>query len=142
MRLLFRNLFSIFSEILKYTVMENFKTIDFWVNVLLIACFILLKIPACIKEGGLLNNQLLEGYFIVGSWQVISMIIHVVNSSFIKKWGARFVYSWISLLAIITIPVGSFWVLVFTAPFMAIYYTCICYQETYVKMKRPMDLLK
>ena len=32
--------------------------------------------------------------------------------------------------------------LLFAAPVLAIIYTCICYNEVYVKMQRPLALLK
>jgi hypothetical protein len=32
--------------------------------------------------------------------------------------------------------------LLFAAPFMAIYYTWLCYDEVYVKMQRPLAALK
>ncbi len=121
--------------------MKTFKIVDFWVSVLLILSFAIISIPACIGRG-LLNETLLTGYFVVGGWQVISMIVHVITGYYTQKWGARFIYSWISLIAIITMPGGSFWVLIFAAPFMAIYYTWLCYEETFIKMKRPMELLK
>jgi hypothetical protein len=32
--------------------------------------------------------------------------------------------------------------IIFAAPFMAIGYTMMCYKEVYVKMQRPLALLK
>ncbi|MBP6023668.1 hypothetical protein [Ferruginibacter sp.] len=113
--------------------MKNFKTYDFWISVGLIFSFTILSIID--------TPVLFAGYFIVGGWQVISMLVHAYNRCFTNRWGARYIYHWITFIAVITIP-GSFWVLLYVAPFMAVYYAYLCYNEVYVKMKRPLDLLK
>ena len=115
--------------------MRKFKTMDVYISVALIIIFTIISL---IK----LDGTFFIGYFVVGTWQVISMIVHVIKKWFIQKGGVRFVYNWITLVSLLTIPVGSFWVLLFTAPVMAIFYTWICYKEVYVKMQRPMDLLR
>jgi hypothetical protein len=115
--------------------MKQFKIIDFWISCILIAGFAI----ASIYNGGW---TFLIGYIVVGSWQVISMVVHLITGTFIYKKGARYVYNWITLISLITMPVGSIFILYFTAPFMAVYYTYLCYEETYVKMKRPLALLK
>jgi hypothetical protein len=89
-----------------------------------------------------MDNTFLLGYFIVGGWQVISMLIHVYNKSFIQKKGTRYVYHWITLLSLITMPVGSFLILLFTAPFMAVFYTYLCFDEVKKMNRRPLALLK
>lgn len=120
--------------------MKAFKLVDFWVSAgLIIACTTISVIEGW---GDFLNNSFLAGYFIVGTWQVISMLVHVFTRTFTHAWGARSIYHWITLLALITMPVGSFWILLFTAPFMAVYYTWLCYREVYVKMQRPLSVLK
>jgi hypothetical protein len=120
--------------------MKQFKIVDFWINVGLIISFILISIA----EGNenFLSNYFLTGYFVVGAWQVISMLVHAFRHCFTNKYGARYIYHWIVFVSIVTMPLGSFWILLFTAPFMAVFYTCICYRETYIKMKRPLTLLK
>lgn len=120
--------------------MKQFKIIDFWVSTGLIISGIIISII----EGreGFLHNYFLAGYFIVGAWQIISMVVHAINHCFTVKGGARYFYHWITFIAMITFPFGSFWILFFTAPFMAVYYTYLCYKETYVKMQRPLALLK
>lgn len=115
--------------------MQKFKMIDFWISSLLIAGFAIASIIN-------MDYTFLIGYIVIGSWQVISMIVHLAARSFIYKGGARFVYNWIALIALITMPVGSFFILLFAAPVMAIYYTYLCYKETYVMMQRPLALLK
>ena len=115
--------------------MKKFKTTDLMINVVLIIGCIIYTL---IKFG----DSLFISYFIVGGWQVISMIVHIVKKWFTDKGGARYVYNWITLVSLITFPIGSFWILLFTAPFMAVYYTYQCYDEVYVKMQRPLAQLK
>jgi hypothetical protein len=115
--------------------MKQFKIIDFWISSLLITGFAIVSVIE-------MDFTFLIGYIVVGSWQVISMVVHIIARCFVYKAGARFAYNWITLIALITMPLGSFWVLLFTAPFMAIYYTYLCYKETYVMMQRPISILK
>lgn len=115
--------------------MKKFKTIDFYISVVLIVFFVILSL---IK----MKSTFFVGYFVVGAWQVISMIIHVIKKWFIQRGGVRYVYHWITLVAVLTMPIGSFWILLFIAPFMAVFYAWICYKEVFVKMVRPLDQLK
>lgn len=116
--------------------MKTFKIIDMWISILLIIGFA----TNCLVKMDIVD--LLVGYFVVGGWQVISMLVHVFTGTFIYTLGARSVYHWITLFSVVTIPIGSMWILLFTAPFMAVYYTWLCYHEVYVKMQRPLALLK
>lgn len=118
--------------------MKTFKIIDVWTSIGLIISFSIL----IIKDGGIdiFNNTLFAGYFVVGGWQVMSMLVHAITRTF--TYGARYVYHWITLISVMTMPMGSFWILLITAPFMAVFYTWLCYREVYIKMKRPLDLLK
>ena len=118
--------------------MKTFKIIDVWTSIGLIISFTTL----ILLDGNrsILNSKLFDGYFVVGGWQVISMLVHAINGSF--TYGARYVYHWITFIAVATMPAGSFWVLWITAPFMAVFYTGLCYREVYKKMKRPLGLLK
>ena len=124
--------------------MKKFKTIDTWISFGLIIVFTLLSL---IK----LDYTFLVGYCTVGGWQMISMMIHAINGWFTHRKAGRFNYHFIvavlaalSLLGLFVFPV--LWVvmvvLLFAAPFMAIYYTWLCYNEVYVKMQRPMAALK
>lgn len=115
--------------------MKRFKTVDLTMNVALILGSIIFGL---IKRDG----SFLSGYIIVGTWQVISMCVHAWNKWFVGKKGQRYIYHWITFLSVVTMPVGSFWVLLFLAPFMAIYYSWLCYHEVYVRMQRPLALLK
>ena len=115
--------------------MKKYKQIDLLVNVALIAGFTL----CTLLRGG---ETIFIAYFVVGGWQVISMIVHIACRWFTNKGSARYNYNWVSFLSLISFPVGSFWILLFTAPFMAIYYTYQCYYEVFVKMQRPLAMLK
>ena len=115
--------------------MKKFKTIDMWISIGLIAGF---AIASLINQ----DYTFITGYFVVGGWQVISMIVHAVDRCFTEKTGARYIYHWITFISLVTMPIGSFWILLFTAPFMAVYYTWLCYNEVYIKMQRPLAQLK
>ena len=131
--------------------MKKFKTIDCWMSILLIAGFLIASIIR-------LDLTFIVGYFVVGGWQLISILVHFFNKAFVEKGEARdgyqkYVFLFIIIVAIlfplallfkiVAIPLLIvLFILLFCAPFMAVYYTYLCYHETFVKMKRPMDLLK
>ncbi|GAB2828265.1 hypothetical protein [Ferruginibacter profundus] len=119
--------------------MKQFKIVDFWISIGLIISFTIISILEGMED--FLHNYFTSGYFIVGGWQVISMLVHAFNRCFTARWQARYIYHWIAFIAIVTMP-GSFWVLLYAAPLMAVYYTYLCYKETYIKMKRPLSILK
>ncbi len=124
--------------------MKKFKQIDLTISCLLITGFII---------AGLINRDttFIIGYFVVGAWQVISMIVHAINKWFTERGSARFYYHWIVLSIFIltglsflvqTITIFIMYGMLFAAPFMALYYTWLCYREVYVKMQRPSVLFK
>lgn len=124
--------------------MKRFKLIDTWISMVLTGVFALLTL---VRR----DSIFITGYFVVGGWQVISMVVHAVNGWFCHEGGKRHVYHWVVAITIIVVPLSFvlypilflfLFVLLFAAPFMAVYYTWICYEEVYVKMRRPMDLLK
>ncbi len=115
--------------------MKKFKIIDLSINIALILGF---GIYWLIKQ----DNSFFLAYFVVGGWQLISIMIHAHQKIFTFKKGSRYIYHWVTLICLATLPLGSFWILLFTAPFMAIYYTYLCYHEVYVKMQRPLAGLK
>ncbi len=135
MRDLFNSILSYFSETLNTTVMKKFKQVDYYINIALILAF---SIVSLINMDG----TFIIGYLVVGGWQVISMIVHSYHHWFTGKKSLRTNYHWITLFSLVTMPVGSFIILLFTAPFMAVFYTWLCYHELYVKMQRPIHLLK
>ena len=124
--------------------MKKFKIIDTWISILLIIGFFIASIIR-------LDYTFITGYFVVGGWQVVSMIIHSINGWFMQKDGKRFRYQF--AVGIILLLALAGWalnpllylimvVMIFAAPFMAIVYTMICYKEVYLKMQRPLALLK
>ncbi len=115
--------------------MKKFKKIDVWISIILITGF---AIATIINR----DYTFLLGYFIVGGWQVISMLVHIYYRRTLELSKARSAYHWITLASLITIPVGSFWILLFTAPFMAVFYTCLCFDEVRKMNQRPLALLK
>jgi hypothetical protein len=116
--------------------MKKFKTTDLWLSIILITGF---AIASLVTLDGMI---MITGYFIVGGWQVISMIVHAYYDWFNEKKSVRRVYNWITVFSLLSFPVGSFVILLFIAPVMAVYYAWICYEEVYVKMQRPIALLK
>ncbi|MEP7164687.1 MAG: hypothetical protein ABI741_08335 [Ferruginibacter sp.] len=124
--------------------MKKVKQADLGISIALIFFFIILSF---INE----DTTFIIGYFVVGGWQLISMIVHAVKGWFTEKGGRRYIYHWVVLCILLTALLGlaipEFLVLLaypmlFAAPFMAIYYSWICYNEVYVKMQRPLTLLK
>ena len=115
--------------------MKKLKTIDLFINITMIAGF---AIYCLVKQ----DNSFITAYFVVGGWQVVSMLFHLFNRCFTYKGSNRTIYNWITLVSIVTMPLGSVWILLYTAPFMAVYYTYICYHEVTVKMQRPLAMLK
>ena len=116
--------------------MKKFKKIDFWINVILIVGALVLAATG--KE-----FTFIYGYFIVGGWQVVSMLVHAVNKNWINNAkSARQVYNWITIISLASIPIGGYVILLFLAPFMAVFYTYLCYNETFIKLKRPLHDLR
>ena len=124
--------------------MKTFKKIDLWISILLIGFFLLLSL---IK----LDHTFLYGYVVVGSWQIISMLVHVFTGYFTSKRYSRHYYHLLIICILCILLVGwaiyplAFFVmmvLLFGAPVMAVIYTIICYNELTINMKRPLDDLK
>ena len=115
--------------------MKKFKKIDTWISIMLITGF---AIATIINR----DYTFIVGYFVVGGWQVISMLLHVYYKCFTEKKGSRYIYHWITFISLVTMPIGSFLILLFTAPFMAVYYTWLCYDEVRKMNQRPLALLK
>lgn len=124
--------------------MKKFKQIDCWISCILIVTFLIWSL---IKQ----DETFIIGYFVVGGWHIISMFIHIINNWFIEKGGSRNSYHWIVFWIFATAGLGFIFnpllyillvAMLFAAPFMAVYYTWLCYNEVYVKMQRPIALLK
>jgi heme/copper-type cytochrome/quinol oxidase subunit 4 len=115
--------------------MKKFKIIDLWVSIIFITGFAIVTI---INR----DSTFMLGYFVVGAWQVISMLVHVYYHSFTEKKSSRRTYHWITFISLITMPIGSFWILLYTAPFMAVFYTGLCFYEVRKMHQRPLAILK
>ncbi len=131
--------------------MKSFKIADFWISAFLLPAFVIFGFIS-------MNGKFFTGYFVVGGWQVVSMIVHFLNGWFTEKGEARLHYhklvliltAVVAVLISITYAFELFFIvlaivmflLLIASPFMAIYYAYLCYEETYIKMKRPMALLK
>ncbi|MBC7936062.1 MAG: hypothetical protein H7Y86_11985 [Rhizobacter sp.] len=124
--------------------MKKYKIIDFWISVLLIIGSFIFSLVQ-------FDRSFLIAYYIVGGWQIVSMSIHVFNRWFTHRGDRRYTYHILvgiivafSLIGLTYDPVLMFvlFPLVVAAPLMAIYYTWLCYAEIYVKMQRPLALLK
>jgi hypothetical protein len=85
--------------------MKQFKIIDFWISIGLIISFTTISVI----EGfdGFISNYFLSGYFVVGGWQVISMLVHAFNHWFTSNNSTRYFYHCITFISLITMPVGS-----------------------------------
>ncbi len=124
--------------------MKIFKKIDLWISILLLGFFFIYSLIR-------LDGTFLYGYVMVGSWQLISMLVHQFKGYFTSKYYSRHYYHILIVLALILLIVGwviyplAFLVLIvllFAAPIMAVIYTVICYNELTIHMKRPLDDLK
>jgi len=115
--------------------MKTFKIADIMISTGLILFFVFSK---C----WLHPDHLIKAYFIVGGWQVISMLVHRFMQSFTKSGGTRAIYHWITAISLVTMPIGSVWILYFTAPFMALFYTGLCIYETTKMSERPLAVIK
>lgn len=124
--------------------MKTFKLCDTWISTGLIIIFTLYGL-------GTGDARFLTGYFVVGGWHIISMLVHQYQHCFTYKGGARFYYHRIVLLLAIATLLGFAWppllmltlyLLLFASPIMAAFYTSLCFKETYYKMQRPLAALK
>ena len=115
--------------------MKKFKEIDAWISSILIIVFLV----ATLIKG---DYTFIIGYLFIGGWQVISMLAHAYCHSFTEKGSIRRNYHWITFISLITMPIGSFWILLFIAPFMAVFYAWLCYDEVRKMNQRPIDILK
>lgn len=111
--------------------MKQFKTIDLWGQIILI--------PLCTVIAIVDVGYVFYSYIIVGSWQILSMLIHLMLQPHYIALKARRYYSitavGLLLLMMLFFPTGQtgfiyygiFMLLV--SPFVAIWYLYICYEE-------------
>ncbi len=120
-----------------------FKKIDFWISAIGIFAFAILSL---IMQDG----TFMVGYITVGAWQVVSMLVHHFNNSFTNKGSLRYYYHYITLVTVLLmlstpllkITGFVFVILLFIAPFMAVYYTSICFKELKVLEAKALIHLK
>ncbi len=122
--------------------MKKIKMYDLSISLALIAVSVIAGITCGLKIA-------LYGYYLTGGWQVASMLFHTHYNCFTKKGSVRYYYHWLAavccgclVLAGILTAFRFTYLLLLSAPFMAFYYTYICYQEVFVKMQRPLAILK
>lgn len=124
--------------------MKIFKIADLSVSILLILFFA----TAFFSHW---NSSPFAGYFIVGGWQVISMLVHFIKGWFIQKGNPKDVYQIIVLITFLIALLGLLitpllfmllYFLLVAAPVMAIIYSAICYAEIRSVNLRPLSLLK
>ena len=124
--------------------MKTYKLVDFYGSVLLI-------VGSIVTAFILANEYALLGYFIVGGWQLISMIVHERMSLFTGPGSKRRRYHILvliiialTLLGLLVYPVLMIvlFVLLFAAPFMAGYYAFLCYSEIELISSRPLAQLR
>ena len=124
--------------------MEKFKKADCYISILLIAGFTVMSFVN-------MDSTFITGYFVVGGWQVISMVVHAAFGWFTTPYTRRYVYQFfvlgIILMALLGLVVEFLLILLafpmlFIAPFLALYYPWICYTELNKLTKRPLSYLK
>lgn len=110
--------------------MKTFKQLDLYINILLVAGF---TIWFAFNQ-----NIWVVGYFVTGSWQVISMVTHLATGWFVQRSSDRIIYSKLSavciglmLTGLVLLPLllPILFVMLFLSPIMAIRYTFICHRE-------------
>lgn len=124
--------------------MKTFKQWDAWISTGLIVTFTLYGLYTR-------DARFFTGYFVVGGWHIISMLVHQQQQCFTYKGGARYYYHRLVLLLAAASLLGlalppllllTLYLLLFASPAMALFYTALCFKETYYKMQRPLAVLK
>ena len=110
--------------------MELFKKLDFWIQlVLIVVCA-----PLAIAQVMFFPYA----YFVVGGWQVFSVLIHLLQrQSYFPANGRRYYcgtligVALIGIAALFSNDLGIFYLfgLLFVSPFLAIWYMTICHTE-------------
>lgn len=118
--------------------MRQFKKIDCILQVGLLLVAFSWNLAALLRGNFVGNDPFIAAYFAVGGWQFLSTVVHMLKPQYNKKMPRR-IYL-ISLLAVVLGAIISylqgdavllfFYVLLFAAPVMAIYYCIICVVET------------
>jgi hypothetical protein len=123
--------------------MKTIKLYDAWIQSILISVFIILSL---VNRG----NSFLIGYFVVGAYQVVNTIIHVLyNFKSIGKYRRYYNLTLIYIAFVIGIaflfPYILFivaYLMLFVSPFLAVAYNAICFYEVKRLYERPLAQLK
>ena len=124
--------------------MKTFKQFDLIFSIILIILFALLT--AIMQD-----LVFMVGYFVVGGWQLISMIAHAANGWFTSKGSARYIYHRVVgvllVLTVICFAIPSLlmcmmFFMLFAAPPMALIYAVICRNEYELLKIRALIQLK
>ena len=123
--------------------MKKIKIYDLFISLSLMLAGVIAGILWGIKTG-------LYSYYLTGGWQLASMLFHTHYNCFTKKGSVRYYYHWLAaiccccltLAGIFTAFSFTYFLLLLSSPLMAFYYTYICYQEIFIKMQRPLAILK
>ena len=108
--------------------MKTFKTLDFALQTTVL-------LGAAVYWA--IHRDLIYAYFSVGGAQAASMIVHFFTGN-VHAETARSAYHWVSLVAVASMfVVVGFWILLFMAPFMALFYWWLCLTETVRVWERP-----
>lgn len=104
--------------------MKLFKQVEFYSSVLLIIAFFVNWLIT--REG----EMLFTAYYVVGALHITGMITHALAHWFTNTNSLRLYYHWLVVVLLLLTPLGiGLWILLYTAPFMAITYTWICWRE-------------
>ncbi|MDB5249093.1 MAG: hypothetical protein JWQ40_3487 [Segetibacter sp.] len=122
--------------------MRAFKKIDLLIQVMLVIVFTIIEIVHS-------KSLFILALYILGGWQLISMLIHWANKWHPMKGGRRFSFQIVfvalfvlaSLAELVFQKVFLQHFLLFTLPVLSIYYSYICYMEIFYYSKRPLELI-
>lgn len=114
--------------------MKAFKTADCVIQGLLMLAGLFFALQANSLH---LDIGLFLGYFLVGGWQIISVIVHFFYESPYKKKMRRIYLITLGILILVlllSLPIGGIVIIMFSllffSPVMAVYYLVTCIRET------------
>ncbi|MBI1342325.1 MAG: hypothetical protein GC171_05235 [Terrimonas sp.] len=129
--------------------MKKLKLADMLIGTLLI---LICTIMGLVKRNG---QYIFTAYFIVGGWQLISMIAHLFLKKKYIRIPSRKTYEVILLILLATgllcfglayLDIPIFWyylyLMLFLPPLLAIFYHFICYKEYQLLAKKELIHLK
>ena len=122
--------------------MKRFKQVDLFGQIALV---ITLTIVSLARH----DATFLYAYVIVGAWQVVSMLVHQVNKWHSSRRSRRYYYHRVSACTLGIMATAFlfpllfvlWYIMLFAAPAMAIYYIAICFHEVFYPAKRPLELV-